>query len=152
MNHPSPARPGAVSAELYVSIQQFYAQHMQLLDSGKIDDWSAFFTEDGEYAANAHPVPVRGRVAIADRMRQTVSRLEEERGTRRHWVGMIQASWHGEEVRARSYALVLQSSTHGAPFIRATTTCEDTLVPDGTSWLVRRRFVQGDVPEEGGGA
>ena len=56
--------PGAVDAETYSQIQQFYAWQSQLLDFGRFEEWAATFTEDGSFLAPGFPEPVRGRTAL----------------------------------------------------------------------------------------
>ncbi|MFE2689231.1 nuclear transport factor 2 family protein, partial [Streptomyces mirabilis] len=51
-------------AALYAEIQQFYARHMHLLDSGATDEWAADFTEDASFSVPTLPAPVSGRDAF----------------------------------------------------------------------------------------
>lgn len=136
----------ASTADLDASVRQFYARHMQLLDDGKVEEWAACFTEDGIFATDAHPRPARGRDQIIAGARQVVAQLAEEGIVRRHWLGMSAIGREGETLRVRSYALVIQSSPGSGPSLRASTTCEDVLVPDGDSWLIRHRLVERDAP------
>ena len=40
-------------SHFYSQIQQFYARHFQLLDSGAAEEWALTFTQDGSFAR--HP-------------------------------------------------------------------------------------------------
>ncbi|WP_129308655.1 nuclear transport factor 2 family protein [Streptomyces sp. L2] len=136
---------GAGFAELYQQVQQFYAQQMQLLDSGRVEEWAATFTEDGVFAANAKPEPTVGRDTIAAVAGQVVAQYERDGIQRRHWMGMVAVDEaRGEVVRARSYALVIETPRGQAPFIKASTTCEDELVRENGRWLVRHRLISRD--------
>ncbi|MFE2690627.1 nuclear transport factor 2 family protein, partial [Streptomyces mirabilis] len=57
-------------AALYAEIQQFYARHMHLLDSGATDEWAADFTEDASFSVPTLPAPVSGRDALASGVRR----------------------------------------------------------------------------------
>ncbi|MCW2569910.1 MAG: hydroxylacyl-CoA dehydrogenase [Mycobacterium sp.] len=133
-----------VHAGLYAEIQHFYAAHMQLLDDGRIEEWAAHFTEDGTFATDVHPIPARGRAELIAGARHTIEQLESEGVVRRHWLGMSAVAREEDNLRVRSYALVLQSTEQGVT-VRASTTCEDVLVPDGPTWLIRERLVHRDT-------
>jgi SnoaL-like domain len=130
---------------LYHQIQQFYAHQMQLLDEGLVEEWAASFTEDGVFAANAHPEPTRGRTAIRQAAQQTVQDLSAKGLIRRHWLGMVVLGPREDgSVFARSYAQVLETPRGGATVLRMSTVCEDLLCHDGEQWLVRNRQVWRD--------
>jgi SnoaL-like domain len=132
------------SAELQAEIERFYAWHMQLLDNGKVDEWAAAFTPDGAFADDAHPEPIRGRENIQVASRQVAGRLAEAGIMRRHWLGMSHVMPEAGAVRVQSYALVLETTKGESVTLRASTTCDDVLVPDGSSWLIRERVVHVD--------
>ncbi len=90
-------------------------------------------------------MPARGRAEIVAGATRTVEQLAAQAITRRHWLGMSAIRPQDGEVRVRSYALVFQVSAEGAA-LRSSTTCEDVLVPDGASWLIRERVVRQDTP------
>jgi 3-phenylpropionate/cinnamic acid dioxygenase small subunit len=135
-----------VQADLYAEIQQFYAEHMQLLDDGKVEEWAAKFTEDGTFATDIHPQPARGRTAIVTGARQVADQLAAQGVVRRHWLGMSAIAREDETLRVRSYALVLQSTVESGTQVRTSTTCEDVLVPVQDGWRIRERTVHNDVP------
>jgi 3-phenylpropionate/cinnamic acid dioxygenase small subunit len=131
-------------ADLQADIQQFYNWHMQLLDDGRIEEWAEAFTPDGVFDASGRPEPVRGRAQILAGGRQVAAQLAKAGIVRRHWLGMSHISREGEAVRVRSYALVFQSGAGDGTALHASTTCEDLLVPDGGSWLIKNRVVRVD--------
>ncbi|AHI01186.1 nuclear transport factor 2 family protein [Kutzneria viridogrisea] len=134
-----------VSTELYQEIQHFYARQMQQLDAGEAEAWAATFTEDGVFEANAHPEPSMGRAVISAAVRQAHAKLTEAQEVRRHWLGMLTID-RGEDdtLFVRSYALIVATKKGGTPSIAFSTLCEDTLVQDGGSWLVKYRKVTRD--------
>ncbi|WP_030668712.1 nuclear transport factor 2 family protein [Streptomyces rimosus] len=137
--------PAVGSAELYQQVQQFYAQQMQLLDSGRVGEWAETFTEGGVFAANAKPEPTTGRTAIAAVAGQVTDEYARMGVQRRHWMGMVAIDGvNGDRVKARSYALVIETKHGGKPYIKASTTCEDVLVRVGGRWLVEHRLISRD--------
>lgn len=131
-------------AQLRADIDAFYAWHMQLLDAGKVEEWAEAFTPDGVFDAQGHPEPVRGRDEIRSASRAVADKLTEAGIVRRHWLGMGHVVPEDGNVRVCSYALVFQSSREKGTVLHASTTCEDVLVPDGGSWLIRERVVRVD--------
>ncbi|MBY8886400.1 nuclear transport factor 2 family protein [Streptomyces sp. PTM05] len=137
--------PAIGSVELYQQVQQYYARQMQLLDSGRVEEWAQTFTADGVFAANAHPEPTVGREAIAKVAGQVVADYNERRIQRRHWLGMVNIErQEGGSVFARCYALVFETPHGGQAYVKASTTCEDELVHEGGEWLVKHRLITRD--------
>ncbi|MCD0485158.1 nuclear transport factor 2 family protein [Streptacidiphilus sp. ASG 303] len=137
--------PVADTAGLYQQVQQFYAQQMQLLDSGRAEEWAETFTEDGVFAANAHPQPARGRATIAAAVRAASDEYAAKGVQRRHWLGMVSLEQCAEDdLHARCYALVIETPRGGQSVIRASTLCEDRLVRRDGRWLVEERQVTRD--------
>lgn len=136
---------GPVPAELYVGVQQFYAEQMRFLDELRGEEWARTFTEDGVFAQTTGPSPVRGREALAEAVRRAGARLADTPQQRRHVFSMLSVEPGPQNtVRARSYAQVLAILPGGPVVLHASTVCEDELVPDGEGWLVRRRIVRHD--------
>jgi SnoaL-like domain len=130
---------------LYLGIQHFYSRQMHALDAGEADAWAATFTEDGEFAANAHAEPTRGRAALAAAARANCAELARQNVVRRHWLGMLTVRpLADEKVHARCYALVIATPKAGKPELAFSTLCEDTLVREGETWLVQQRTVTRD--------
>jgi bifunctional aromatase (cyclase/dehydratase) len=136
--------PGAVDAETYSQIQQFYAWQSQLLDFGRFEEWAATFTEDGSFLAPGFPEPVRGRTALGVGTRKNHEGLDPALAIR-HWFGMTTVEPLAEGVvRALSYVIVIRAPRAGEPFIYRSTTCEDVLAWEDSQWLVRERVIRRD--------
>lgn len=134
------------AAGLHTEIQQFYARQMHLLDSGEADTWAETFTEDGVFAANAHPEPARGRETIRTAAAKAAAERAEQGLQVRHWLGMLDVRPQEDgSVLARSYALIINTPAGGQAAVHLSTTCEDVLVrgEDG-GWLVSTRQVVRD--------
>lgn len=131
--------------DLHQRVEQFYARQMQLLDSGEVDDYVLTFTEDGSFGTNASPELARGRSGIRAGAEKAIADLARDGVVRRHWLGMlvVEPSVDGT-VRARCYALVFETPIGGRSALWVSTLCEDVLVPEGDSWLVRERWVTRD--------
>ncbi|MFF0388464.1 nuclear transport factor 2 family protein [Kitasatospora sp. NPDC004615] len=137
--------PATATAELYFQVQQFLASQMQLLDSGRVAEWAATFTEDGVFAANAHPEPAAGRVAITAAAQAATDAYAAKGIQRRHWLGMVTVEPRDENTAAvRSYAVVIETPKGGQAAIRVSTLCEDLLVRESGHWLVQHRQVTRD--------
>ncbi len=133
------------TAGLYHQVQQFYAQQMFLLDSGRVEEWADTFTVDGVFAANAHPAPAKGRDVITAAARKATEEYAAKGVQRRHWLGMVAVEPRSEgTVFARCYALVIETPKNGQPMIKASTLCEDLLVSGEDGWLVQDRQVTRD--------
>jgi 3-phenylpropionate/cinnamic acid dioxygenase small subunit len=143
---PTATAPARLTADLYCQVQQFYARQMQLLDEGDATGWARTFTPDGEFAANAHPEPVRGRDAITAAAQRAIDELTAAGEIRRHWLGMLAIEPRDDgTVSARSYALIFQTKRGGQAALRLSTVCEDALIQDEAGgWLVAHRQVTRD--------
>jgi 3-phenylpropionate/cinnamic acid dioxygenase small subunit len=131
--------------DLQTQITSFYASQMQLLDSGECDAWAVTFTEDGVFTASGLPEPVYGRQAIAAGASAAHDQLVRSGVVHRHWLGMVSTAWQEDgTVRARCYALVIETPRGGKSVIHRSTVCKDILVPSGDSWQVREREVARD--------
>ncbi|MCS0639612.1 nuclear transport factor 2 family protein [Streptomyces sp. LP05-1] len=132
-------------AVLQTQIQHFYAAQMQLLDSGKAEDWAGTFTEDGVFAANAHPEPAAGRAVIAAAARKATDEYAAAGIQRRHWLGMVNVERRGpDEVFAQCYALVIETPRGGQARLHVSTRCDDLLVRAEGRWQVKDRQVYRD--------
>ncbi|MEU8941345.1 nuclear transport factor 2 family protein [Streptomyces goshikiensis] len=136
---------GLSPAELYFQVQQFYARQMQLLDDGKAEEWALTFTEDGVFAANAHPEPAVGRAVITAAARTATDQYAAGGVQRRHWLGMVSVEERGaDSVFARCYAIVIETERGGQATLRVSTRCDDELVRENGQWLVKHRQVTRD--------
>jgi SnoaL-like domain len=132
-------------SDLTAQITSFYARQMQLLDGGDYAAWAVTFTEDGVFSANGLPAAVSGRQAIEAGASAAYEQLARSGLVHRHWLGMVSADRHDDgTVRARYYALVIQTPIGGTPVIHRSTVCEDILVACDGSWQVSSRSVTRD--------
>jgi 3-phenylpropionate/cinnamic acid dioxygenase small subunit len=132
-------------AALYQEIQQFYAYQMQLLDDGKAEEWGETFTEDGIMAANAHPAPTCGREALIAAAKAVTGQLAADGIRRRHFLGMVNIQEvRGDVVKARCYALVIDTARGEQANLRMSTLCVDELVRGASGWQIVRRDVSRD--------
>lgn len=132
---------------VYSGILDFYARQMQTIDEGDAVGWAATFTEDGVFASNGLPEPVRGRAAIEAGTLVNVAARRAERVTHRHLLSALVVRPRGaDEVFARSYVLVLESRGPDAPRPFVSTVLEDVLVrrDAAADWQVRSRSVLRD--------
>jgi 3-phenylpropionate/cinnamic acid dioxygenase small subunit len=135
--------------DLQSQITSFYAQQMQLLDGGDYEAWAATFTEHGVFSANGLPQAVSGRQAIAAGAASAAEQVARSGLVHRHWLGMVSAIRQEDgTVRARCYALVIQTPAGGTPIIHRSTVCEDILVASAGSWQVdNRKVTRDDLPQ-----
>ncbi|WP_327430273.1 MULTISPECIES: nuclear transport factor 2 family protein [unclassified Streptomyces] len=140
--------PVPVSAEVYQDLQHFYARQMQSSDDLDVPAWAGSFTEDGVFATNAFPEPIRGRAAIAEHCDRAFAAQAKARIVRRHVMTMLAASYatggDGERVHTRSYVMVLETRRGEKPTIYCSTLCEDILARVDGGWQVVRRQVHRD--------
>ncbi|GIG63089.1 hypothetical protein Lfu02_74610 [Longispora fulva] len=135
-------------AELRAEVEQFYATHFHLLDSGAAEEWALTFTEDGAFHPPSGADPVRGRAALTAGVGAGYQRLLEAGEVHRHWHGMVAVEAAGDgTVRAKCYALILATPVGGTARVHLTCVCEDVLVRDGEKLLVaERRVTRDDLP------
>lgn len=133
--------------DLYIEVQQFYATHMQLLDSGAAEEWATIFTENGTFDAPTLPQPTRGRAELTTMMRETAATLADAGEVRRHWHGMIALTPREDDsLHVRCYALVFSSIRSGESRLHRVRVCEDVLVrEDGQLRVKTRRVTRDDL-------
>ncbi|MEV0219863.1 nuclear transport factor 2 family protein [Streptomyces sp. NPDC050704] len=139
---------GHVTAEVYAEVQQFYAEHMQLLDGGVVDAWAETFTEDATFAVPTLPEPTRGREQLRETLRRTTQELAAAQEQRRHWHGMVAVFPNDDgSLRVRCYALVFATRREQQPVLHRVCVCEDVLVREGGRLLVKtRKVTRDDLP------
>ncbi|MFD0593531.1 nuclear transport factor 2 family protein [Catellatospora coxensis] len=121
------------TSALYLSVQQFYARHMHLLDSGRAREWADTFAPDGTFTAPGLDAPVRGREALATAVEQTHARLAADGETHRHWHGMVWVTPAPDgTAHVKCYGMVIAVAADGTPACTATACAR-------TSWSPRRR-------------
>ncbi len=145
MSAPSKTVELSTEAALYQEIQHFYARQMRLLDESRVQEWADTFTEDGVFAANAHPAPQSGRAEIVEGARRASQLLADQKVQRRHWLGMLEVR-EAEEgtLTAHTYALVINTPQGGRPTVEFSTSCDDVLTRENGTLQVRSRQVYRD--------
>lgn len=137
----------ATAAQLHSEVQQFYARHFHLLDSGDAEGWANTFTEDGFFHPETLPEPVRGRAALTAGVTRTHQDLVAAGEQRRHWHGMVAVTPRegtDDVLDVRCYALIFATPRGGTSALRLSCVCEDVLVRAGDSWQVKERRVTRD--------
>jgi len=141
----------STDAQLYTSIQHFYARHMQAVDDGDARTWALGFTEDGVFDSNALPGPVSGRETIETATRAAEEARKPTGVTRRHVMTMLAVEPEDEAatvVRTRSYVAVFSTLPGQPTGIYCMTSCQDVLVREADGgWRIRSRHVlRDDMP------
>lgn len=136
---------GTVFSDLYVRVQQFYAHHMRLLDSGAAAEWAATFTRDGVFAPPSAPEPVAGRQALADGVREAASRLREAGEQHRHLLLSLDVT-PGLDGAAEvfSYAQIIATPRGGSPRLHLMCVMHDRLVTEDGELRIAHRVVTRD--------
>ncbi|NYH55647.1 3-phenylpropionate/cinnamic acid dioxygenase small subunit [Nocardiopsis arvandica] len=131
-------------------MESFYARHMQILDSGRAEEWAEQFTEDAVFDVPTLPEPVRGRSGLVASVREGRRKLAESGQRHRHWQGVMDIRPQGDgTLSVRAYTQVLASTVGEAPedgrsWLHRVCVCEDVLVVEGETFLVRSRKVTRD--------
>ncbi|MFE1830292.1 nuclear transport factor 2 family protein [Streptomyces yangpuensis] len=130
---------------LYAEVQQFYADHMHLLDAGDGAGWAQTFTEDGSFAPPSLPEPVVGRAALAAGVDKAAAALAEAGEVHRHLLGMVSVRpCEDGALSVRSYAQIIATPRGGSPRLHLMCVCEDVLVRVDGELKVRERRVSRD--------
>ncbi|MGW1056174.1 nuclear transport factor 2 family protein [Streptomyces sp. NPDC001118] len=137
--------PAAEFATVHAEVQQFYAEHMQLLDSGAASEWAATFTEDGSFAPPSAPEPIVGRRALEAGVRAARAELDERGEAVRHLFSMIAVRpLPDATLKVRSYVQVVSTPQDGEPKLTLMCVCTDVLVREQGKLLVKERQVTRD--------
>jgi 3-phenylpropionate/cinnamic acid dioxygenase small subunit len=131
---------------LYSEVQQFYANHIQLMDDGKADDAASTFTEDASMVSPPKvPEPIRGRVDLAAGLRRAAAQLDAEgvRYRRCHTMMSVRERPDGS-VFVRCYVQVVRTVRGGGSTLHAMCVCEDVLVRADGELKIRERVVTRD--------
>jgi 3-phenylpropionate/cinnamic acid dioxygenase small subunit len=142
------AQPGeTASGSLYVEVQQFYARHMHLLDSGQAQEWAQTFAEDGTFDAPTMPEPIRGRAAIAAGVAKSAEERAAAGETQRHWHGMVDVQPRPDgALEVRCYALVFSTFKGQESRLHRVCVCTDVLVRvDGRLVVSTRKVTRDDL-------
>ena len=136
-----------VNAELYVEVQQFYANQMRLLDNLKIEDYAATFTPDGwiEHAhrnerAEGRATMIAGMYAALPRYKGVVVR---------HWFDhlVIDEADDGS-LKVSYYTLVTRVDSDGHVVFEPTFTIDDVLVRINGVLHTKSRYIVKDTPTD----
>ncbi|MCI3275058.1 nuclear transport factor 2 family protein [Streptomyces cylindrosporus] len=133
---------------LNAEVQQFYARHMHLLDSGRAEEWARTFTEDAVFAPEHRPEPVVGRAALTAAVRAAYEGLVAAAEVRRHWHGMVAVEPQQDgSLHVRCYALIVGTTVGADPVLKMSCVCEDVLVrgQDGELKVRERRVTKDGV-------
>lgn len=135
-------------ADLYAEVQQFYAHHMHLLDSGAGEEWAAGFTEDGSFAPPSAPAPIRGRATLAVGATRAKAELDEIGEQHRHLLLSLDVEPRPDgTIAARSYAQIVATPRGGSTRIHLMCVTYDVLVrEDGRLLIKDRRVTRDDQP------
>jgi actinorhodin biosynthesis protein ActVIA len=139
-------------AALYAEVQQFYARHMWLLDSGAAEEWAAGFTQDGVFAPPSAPRPIRGRAELAEGARRARAELAERGEQHRHMLLSLDVEPAREPdgaVKVRSYAQIVATTRGEQPRLHLMCVTYDVLVrdpADGGLRISERRVTRDDRP------
>ncbi|MFI2714633.1 nuclear transport factor 2 family protein [Micromonospora sp. NPDC018662] len=133
-------------ARVYAEVQQFYAWHMHLLDSGAAREWADTFTPDGVFAPPSAPRPIVGRDALAAGAEQAHAELRRKGEQHRHLLLSVNVRPQDDgSLTVRSYAQIVATPRDGEPRLHLMCVTHDVLVrgADG-QLLVRHRRVTRD--------
>lgn len=138
-------------AEIYAEVQNFYARHMYLLDSGAAQEWAGTFTADGVFAPPSAPEPIVGRAALAAGVRESAARLRESAEQHRHLLLSMEVQPQEDgSLLVRSYAMIIATPEGGDPRLHLMCVTHDVLVrEDGALRVKHRRVSRDDQPQSG---
>ncbi|MGH6655879.1 MAG: nuclear transport factor 2 family protein [Actinocrinis sp.] len=132
---------GALSADLFVDVQQFYARQMPLLEELRIEEFALTFTEDAVFEHVPDGWSMRGRAQLIDATRANTARYGES--VFRHWFEnrLIEPGDDGA-VRVSYTALVSLTAPDGTVTFEPSCTVRDVLVrgADGVLRTSARRL------------
>ncbi|GAA3870504.1 hypothetical protein GCM10023084_24440 [Streptomyces lacrimifluminis] len=139
----------SVQTELYLDIQQFYAEHMQAVDDGDYAVCALGYTEDALFDTDALPAPLAGRATIMEQLSTATAGARDAGIRRRHFMSMLtvrQDPARENTVHTRSNALVVATPPGGVPAVQRSVIWEDTLVYDESEgrWRIKMRRVRAD--------
>jgi uncharacterized protein YndB with AHSA1/START domain len=135
----------AVTADLYVEIQMFYARQMRLLDNLRLEEYADTYTEDGVVEHVTRGERAEGRAAMLAGMRAGLPRIAGV--AVRHWFDKMLVEPLGEDTYAVSYyTLVSRTGADGQISFEPTFTVSDVLVRRDGALLTRSRSIYRDTP------
>jgi actinorhodin biosynthesis protein ActVIA len=133
-----------VAAEVYSTVDQFYALQMQALDDGDIAGWVETFTDDGVFVSNGLPDEVAGRDQLAKLGRETIDRLNDKGAIRRHFVFNVIIEPSSDGVLCTTCYVPVFDTVDGVTSLTTSTVMRDELIMRDDGLLVRHRTVTRD--------
>lgn len=134
----------AVSAEVYTSVDQFYAIQMQALDDGDIATWVETFTKDGVFVSNGLTEPVEGREGLSTLGGEAVARLNDKGAIRRHFVFNVIVEPAADGILRTTCYVPVFDTIDGVTNLTTSTVMRDELVTSDDGLLVKHRTVTRD--------
>jgi len=156
-----------VTADVYLEIQQFYAEQMPLLEARKLVEFLETFTDDGYIEHQPNGWKLEGKKVLLEEMSQRrgdpdkplvaeMSAREAREGNVSYYDGLVYRYWF-DRVRVRSigddtflvnYQAIVSMTDRqtGKVSFEPTTTVEDVLVRRDGRFLTRSRTITHDTP------
>lgn len=136
----------AVSAELYVEVQMFYARQITMLDGGDFEGFAGTFLADGVFRPAGGRAEVTGRDVIAKASEAASARFDGAQP--RHWFDMLRVTAEADGgIRTNYYAAISVTASDGSTRWEPTCVVEDELVwSEGRLANRSRTVVRDDLP------
>ncbi|WTW93149.1 nuclear transport factor 2 family protein [Streptomycetaceae bacterium NBC_01309] len=133
----------AVSADLYVEVQMFYARQIAMLDGGDFEGFAGTFLADGVFRPAGGRAEVSGREIIAKASEAASGRFEGAQP--RHWFDMLRVMPEADGgIRTNYYAAISVTAADGSTRWEPTCVVEDELVRTDGQLANRSRTVVRD--------
>ncbi|WP_245975578.1 nuclear transport factor 2 family protein [Amycolatopsis palatopharyngis] len=131
--------------DVHAAVNLHYARQVQMLDSGRFEEYADTFTADGEFQHTPGQPAARTRSGIVAELKRFNTRFENDPVQRRHWFNMIDLRPRADGVLdATFYALVLTTRPGvKEPIVGPSCLVRDVLVFDNDG-EVRNRSRQVD--------
>ncbi len=135
-----------ITTDVHTAVSLHYARQVQMLDSGRFEEYADTFTTDGEFQHTPGQPPARTRPGIVAELRRFNSRFDNDPVQRRHWFSMIDLRTRDDgALDATFYALVLTTRPGvKEPVVGPSCLVHDVLVVDDSGILNRSRRVDHD--------
>lgn len=137
-----------VSADLYLEVQSFYAHQMPLLETRKIADFAATFTEDAVFGYVGGWEPTNGREALTAGLSRSIPALYGS-STIRHWFEGRRVEAVGDgSLRVTQTSIVSVTDENGDVTFEPSCTVEDVLVREDDGTLrTKKRMIAHDLAD-----
>lgn len=147
MTSVSPAQSVAERSfgELHAEVQQFYARHTYLLDTGAAREWAETFTEDGILSLPSAPEPIAGRAAIEAGLAEGAAARAAKGEQHRHLLLSPDIEQRSDgSLEVGTYTQVIATPRGGEPRLFLMCVTHDVLVREGRRLLIKHRVVTRD--------